>query len=126
MPLPIDPRLLARLGVPGPVGPVQMTPGFRPPGPMPGMASPVMPATPMPGGGIPGFLGFGLPKKSAGAQPEANGGMPEDEGLGRAVAGIQGLQPGPDGQFMQPPMPTNIGSGQGGGGSFMNFLRGLF
>jgi hypothetical protein len=104
---------------------------FRPPQGMGGMQAPGMQAPQMGGGGDGGLgagmqgLGMGLAnwKRGGGINPN---GMPEDGSFGSAVAGINAIQPGANGQFAPPPMPTDIGYGQGGGGSFGNWLRGLF
>jgi hypothetical protein len=45
-------------------------------------------------------------------------------GLSGAVSGVNALQPGPGGVWAQPPMPTDIGSGGGGGGMF-DFLTNM-
>lgn len=100
---------------------------FRPP---PLMGPPNLGGMGMPSGDAPGFnVGSGLAALGdglAGWKPAgAPKGMPEDEKLGAAVAGINALQPGPDGKFAPPPMPTDIGSGQGGRG-WLDFLTGLW
>lgn len=96
---------------------------FRPPQAM-GMQAPNMPQTPgfNMGDGLAG-LGMGLAafRPTGGLNPN---GMPEDQNLGTAVAGINALKPDANGVWQQPPMPTDIGSGQGG--SFGSWLRGLF
>lgn len=121
-----DPRMAPP---PGPLPHVQLPPGFRPPGLMggpPGMGMQQPMLDPMAGMGM---LGMGLGMMGMpGANPN---GMPEDEKLGGSVAGINALQPQADGTFAPPPMPTDIGYGQGGdGGGFFEWLkrnaRGLF
>lgn len=119
--MPIDPRLF--LSIPGPTQPVQLQPGFRPPGQA--AAPPLMPPQGM-GMGIPnlaglaGMAGKGMRPSTSGMEMPAS----ENDGLAGAVAGIGALKPNADGTWAQPRMPTDIGSG--GGGSFMSWLRGLF
>jgi hypothetical protein len=104
---------------------------FRPPqmmgggGGVPGMQAPQQ------GGGGMGGLGAGLGGLAGmGLNHMMNGGSNVNEqgavgpgGLAGAVSSIGALQPGPGGQFLPPPMPTDIGSGGGGGfGSWMSSL----
>lgn len=118
--MPIDPRFF--LGLTGPVPAQQMLPpGFRPPGP--GGGAPMAGPQGMPMGGIPGFS---MPKLAGGPgmKPSTSGaemGAAENDGLGNSIAKIQALQPGAHGTFAPPPMPTDVGSGQGGG-SFLDWL----
>jgi hypothetical protein len=127
----INPNIMALLqgamsGNPlaGPIPPQNLTPGFRAPGtpgPM-GFARPPQQQTPS----IPG-MGLHLPQ-TTGMQPSTSGaemGAAENDGLASAIAGVQGIQPNPDGTFSPPPMPTDIGSGQGGG-SFSDWLKKMF
>jgi hypothetical protein len=126
----IDPRMF--LGIGGPTPQQQMLPpGFRPPAPV---GAPPMGGQPQGQQmGIPGMGGMGaLAGMFGGMQPSTSGaemGAKENNGLAGAVSGIQGLMPGAGGMFAQPPMPTDIGSGGGGGmmgGNFMSWLKGLF
>jgi hypothetical protein len=104
---------------------------FRPPqGGMsgaPGLSAPQQPT----GGMGMGGLGAGLGALGGGLAGMMNGGSNVNEqgavgpgGLAGAVSSIGALQPGANGQFAQPPMPTDIGSG--GGGVFPAFMSSLF
>jgi hypothetical protein len=126
----IDPRMF--LGIGGPTPPQQMLPpGFRPPGPAPGapMSGPPQGqqmGIPGMGGGMGALMGmFGPSASTSGAEMGAK----ENDGLAGAVSGIAGINPNPAGGFTPPIMPTDIGSGGGGGmmgGNFMSWLKGLF
>lgn len=109
--------------IPGPIQPMPLQSGFRAPpamsmGAMPGMAQPQLQQ--QPGFNVAdgaamlskGLAGFKMPKGGG------NAGMPEDQNLGNSVSAINALQRDANGQFAPPPMPTDIGSGQGGGGPF--------
>jgi hypothetical protein len=102
---------------------------FRPPQAM-GMQAPGMQA-PQQGGGD-GGLGAGMAGLGMGlANWKSGGGIGEQGavgpgGLAGAVSSIGALKPDANGVWQQPPMPTDIGFGQGGGSSFGNWLRGLF
>jgi hypothetical protein len=119
----LDPRLF--LGIGGPVPQQQMLPpGFH--------ASPMPNAPPMGGQqgggqmGIPGMGGMGGLMGMFGPNPSTSGaemGAKENDGLGAAVSGIAGIQPNAAGGFTPPIMPTDIGSG--GGGGFMSWLSKL-
>jgi hypothetical protein len=75
-------------------------------------------------GGQPGFnVGQGIAALGEGLSGWKPGGAGKDEqgavgpgGLAGAVSGIAGLKPDANGVWQQPPMPTDIGYGQGGGG----------
>lgn len=117
-------------GVPasGPIPAQSPVPGFRPPG-VGGMPMPQMqqPQDPMAGAaGLGAAMGRMRPT-GPGAQPSTSGatmGAAENNGLAGVIAGVQGIQPNADGTFSPPPMPTDIGYGQGGGGGFLDFLTG--
>lgn len=111
----LDPNVLAQLA----------SSGFRPPQvpTMPGfnLSPQLMPQ--QQGGGGPGMgdgmalMGMGL-KALGGMGGGAMGpetGAVGPGGLAGAVSGIDALKPGADGVWQQPAMPTDIGSGQGGG-----------
>jgi hypothetical protein len=105
----------------GPVPQQNLTPGFRAPG-APGSLG-FLPRPQMPTPQIPTM---GMRAPPAPVQPSTSGAtMPaaENDGLGGAIAGIQGIKPNADGSFTPPPMPTDIGSGQGVPGSFWNWLQ---
>lgn len=113
--------------LPGPTAlqQAQLTPGFHAGGGMGGMG--MQQPQQQPGfsmqDGMNG-LSAGLSAYGKANPGQPNAGMPEDAKLGGAVAGINALQPGADGQFAQPTMPTDIGSG-GGGGMLSNLWQKL-
>lgn len=114
----------------GPIPAQNPQPGFRAPG-TPGMQVPQQqPQGMTPQQGMAGLSNaLAMFRNNPGAQPSTSGaimGAPENDGYGNSIAAIQGLQPNADGTFTPPPMPTDIGYGQGGGGGFFGFLKGLF
>jgi hypothetical protein len=122
----IDPRMF--LGIGGPTPQQQMLPpGFRPPAPV---GAPPMGGQPQGGQmGIPSMGGMGSLAGMFGPRPSTSGaemGAAENDGLGAAVAGIANIPQNAAGGYDQPPMPTDIGSGMGGGGNFMSWFRGLW
>ena len=82
----------------------------------------------------PGFnVGQGIAALGAGLDAWKPGGAVRDEsgavgpgGLSGAVTGVNALKPDANGVWQPPPMPTNIGYGQGGGGglSMPDFFSG--
>lgn len=114
---------LAQMAAPaGPVPQVDLPSGFRPPGLM-GGAAPTPPQTPGMQFGMPSMGGMGMGMKSPIKTGIDEQGAVGKGGLSGAVKGVEGLQPDANGNWQQPPMPTDIGSGQGGGstGSFSSW-----
>lgn len=116
-----DPRLNPMAGRPawqnpGPVGPVQLTPGFRPPGAgggAPGMMPQQeqgMPGMPMMPFGMP-MMPFGMLSRPGGNEAQVN------KKLDNALPGAQG-----DPMAQGAAQVTDMG----GGGSFASWLKGLF
>jgi hypothetical protein len=93
---------------------------FKPPQPM-GMPGMQQQRQQTPGfniGGAIGALGAGLDGwKPGGVTGKDEQGAVGPGGLSGAVSGIGGLKPDANGVWQQPPMPTDIGYGQGGGGN---------
>lgn len=118
----IDPRLFLQIA--GPQSqPVKLIPGFHAPGP--GPQAPLMAPPQMPNMGIPGMM-MGRPNvgNPAGKAP----GMPSPNQYG-VLNPEDSMSAYPGDPNMMDPTKAGMGqavAGGGSGGSFMNWLRGLF
>ena len=116
----IDPTLFLRIA--GPQAPVTLPSGFRPPGAPPGGQFMAAPQLPM---GVPG-MGFPQMKKPVGWVPPTSGAEPGRTAGDADLGGYGGLLVDPSAGDPNA-VPTVYPAGASmGGGSFMNWLRGLF